>query len=198
MRILLIRHPETLANVRNMIYGKTESEYSVKGTEMILEIIDCLKQTKADLPKIIYSSPRDRASKLARDIAIAMDVDDIIVEERIREMEFGIFEGMTQEMAISLHPEFYKKFMDNYSDYEIPEGESFKLVYERAEQFLREIIKLDKDCIVVSHAMFIKASIAVLLNLKLEECWHFSTKPGSITEIMYTQDFGMITELKNF
>jgi broad specificity phosphatase PhoE len=45
--------------------------------------------------------------------------------------------------------------------------------------------------------MFIKASISYLLDLKLEESWHFNIKPGAMLDINYENNYGSLSELKN-
>jgi alpha-ribazole phosphatase len=195
MRIILIRHPETIANENGIMYGTTDYEYSKIGNFMFQEVLDNFikEDPKA---KRIYSSPRGRANKLAIEIARIID-SKVTVDELIREMEFGIFENLKPEEAKIKYPDFFSEFMEHYSGFKIPEGESFSDVLERARKFFIQIISLNEDCIVVSHGMFIKAAISYLLDLKLEESWHFNIKPGAIIEINYENNYGSISELKN-
>lgn len=69
MKLIFIRHPETEANVKRLIYGKTESEYSDRGRASVNAVVEQLSNKKIDA---IYSSPRKRAADLAE--AIAKDI----------------------------------------------------------------------------------------------------------------------------
>lgn len=195
MRIIMIRHPETIANENRIIYGTTDYEYSKNGNIMFQQVLDNFVQENIKLATI-YSSPRGRANKLANEIA-RLSESQVIIDELIREMEFGIFENLNPEDAKTKYPESFGKFMEGYTEFKIPEGESFTEVFERAKKFFAEIISLNQDCIVVSHGMFIKASISFLLDLKLEESWHFNIKPGAMLDINYENNYGSLTELKN-
>lgn len=195
MRIILIRHPETIANENGIMYGTTDYEYSKIGNIMFQEVLDNFIKENAKA-STIYSSPRGRANKLAIEIA-RINGSQVIVDELIREMEFGIFENLKMEDAKIKYPDFFNEFMERYSEFKIPEGESFSDVLERARKFFTHIIALTEDCIIVSHGMFIKAAISYLLDLKLEESWHFNIKPGAIIEINYENNYGSLSELKN-
>ena len=196
MRIILIRHPETTANERGLIYGKTDYEYSPRGARMLEEIEELMREDMNSQIDI-YSSPSPRAHKLARAIAGAKE-NIIKIDEIVREMEFGIFENLTNKEAMEKFPDLYDQFMKDYSNFGIPQGESFRDVYIRADHFLKQVISRNKDCIIVSHGMFIKASIAFLLDIELEKCWHFRTNPGSIIEIEYVNNYGVLIQARNF
>lgn len=97
-----LRHGESEANVSGIIaagemarndYGLTE-----KGEMQVAESVTAAKtQGLLDIQTIILSSPLKRAYETAVVAAETLDipVENIIVEERLREREFGIFEGQS-------------------------------------------------------------------------------------------------------
>ena len=99
MRFYFLRHPETRANERSLIYGWGNYDYTEKGEEMFREILPRMDDYDFDR---IYTSPLDRARKLAEAIGARRD-KPVIVEERLKEMHYGILEGMPYPEAVSLH-----------------------------------------------------------------------------------------------
>ena len=58
VKLILIRHPETEANAKRLIYGRTESEYTEKGRASVATVVEQLSQIDIHM---IYSSPLKRA-----------------------------------------------------------------------------------------------------------------------------------------
>ena len=134
MKLIFVRHPETQANVDRIIYGRTQSEYSERGKKSIPWVVDYLKNTKIDY---IYASPLNRTKLLAEAIVTQHDNTEIVFEDRLMEMSFGVFENMSNLEAQSKYPSEYESFMASYSQYKIPEGEAFFEVKDRAVEFIK-------------------------------------------------------------
>ncbi len=191
MRLILIRHPETQANVNGLIYGRSESGYSEKGRESIPWVVDYLGNRSIDA---IYASPLKRTADLAHAIGRTQDIK-VEFHQDLLEMNFGVFENMTPKEAAQKHREHFDAYISDYAGYPIPEGESFKDVYERVSGFLRLIPEKDKTSVIITHGMVIKAALAYLLNVSLEEVWHFSTRPAAVIEIEYKNNYGVLHAL---
>ncbi len=188
MRLIFIRHPETHANVRKLIYGRTESDYSEKGKNSIRWVVEHLRERTISG---IYASPLKRTAMLADSIGTEYGVP-VRFRDELMEMDFGVFENLTPEEAAEKYDQYYKAFMDNYTDYMIPDGESFRGVYDRVAGFMQEIIAADGTCVIVTHGMVIKAALAYLLDLGLDDVWHFNTQPAAIIEIEYRDRYGVL------
>ncbi len=191
MRIFVIRHPETEANVSKLIYGRTESPYTQRGIDSIKWVLNKLKDTKLSA---VYTSPMQRTVKLASAIS-GQQGCPISVSEALREMDFGVFENMTRSEVEGKHREHYEDYMANYTSYRIPEGESFQDVYARLSAFLKPLLLEEGMIALVTHGMVMKAAIAILLGLSADTVWHFSTIPATILEIEYRDDYGVLIEL---
>lgn len=90
--VLLVRHPQTEANVAKRYSGSSESRYSAYGEEQARELAGALAAWGADR---VYASPRARAL----DLAVAVARDAVVVPE-LAEIDFGEAELMTyEEMA---------------------------------------------------------------------------------------------------
>jgi alpha-ribazole phosphatase len=188
MRLILIRHPETQANVKGLIYGRSESDYSEKGRASIDWVVDHLQGRTIHT---IYASPLSRTADLAAAIGNNQEVP-VLFHDDLLEMNFGLFENMTPEEAADRYRSYFNAYMNDYAGYAIPEGESFKEVYDRVAGFLKSLPDGQVTCVIVTHGMVIKAALAYLLDISLEEVWHISTKPAAIIEIEYTERYGVL------
>ena len=97
-----LRHGESEANVSGIIAAGevARSDYGLTmiGEKQVAESVTKAKKGGLlDLQTIILSSPLKRAYETAVVAAEALDIpiENIIVDERLREREFGIFEGQS-------------------------------------------------------------------------------------------------------
>lgn len=88
--VLLVRHPETLANAERRYVGTSESPYTPRGLEQAAMLGDALTRWQ---PDEVYSSPRARAFDVAR----LVGGDRVVVLEALKEMDFGRAELMTYD-----------------------------------------------------------------------------------------------------
>lgn len=193
MRLVFVRHPQTQANVARVIYGRTESEYSPQGKQSIPGIVARLEGIRPDR---IYASPLKRTAYLAQRIAEHHRVEDIRFEDRLLEMNFGIFENKSVEEAKAIRGEHYEKLMADYNHYVIPGGESFLEVKARAKEFLEELSEEEAGtCIIVAHSMVIRGALSHLLEIPLDAIWHLRIEPGSVVDVAYDYNYGMLQGL---
>ena len=222
MKLIFIRHPETEANVKRLIYGRTESEYSDRGRASVNAVVEQLADTKIDA---IYTSPRKRAADLATAIAEGHSSDshrlNVITEDRIQEMHFGIFENMTTGDARKMYGEGFDDFWHNFADFRVPEGETLSQVKDRTVAFLQELLASDasqesfeelmkKDpikaidqrhvengtVVIVAHSLVIRSALSWLLDIPLNKVWHIDIKPAAIVEVSYRGRYGFLTGLR--
>lgn len=211
MRLIFIRHPQTMANAGKLIYGRTESEYSKEGAASVPWVVEQLKHIHIDE---MYVSPLKRTKYLAQQIAEDHGFADMVLEDRIIEMNFGIFENMTNQAAKEAYPEEYRQLLEHYSSFHIPKGESFQMVQQRVIQFLSELeqrenieIQAQKeagkggDCVyektivIVAHSMVIRSALSYLLNISLDDIWHIKLNPAAIADVDYRYGYAMLQQL---
>ncbi len=218
MKIIFLRHPETVANVNRLIYGWTESPYSVKGLASVGRVVELLTDEKIDK---IYASPLKRAYDLAKAVGDGHGLN-VITDDRLKEMYFGAFENKTVEEAAAIYGVGFKRFWYDFSRFEVPEGETMGQVKERVVDFLEhklfrkksaedfeELMKEDpgkavtlhdredKTVLVVAHSIVIRSALSHMLDVPLDWIWHIDVKPASIIEISYHGGFGIITGIKS-
>jgi broad specificity phosphatase PhoE len=108
----------------------------------------------------VYVSPYRRTRQTA-DLVLAenpLALRDRIIEERLREKEFGIFEGLTKKGIVTLHPEEAgrKKVLGKYY-YRPPGGESYPDVNLRVHSFLGTLARerTGDRVLVVTHSVVV-------------------------------------------
>lgn len=196
MRLIFIRHPQTQANAARVIYGRTESDYSPQGKQSIPGIVARLEGIRPDR---IYASPLKRTAYLAQRIAERHGVEKILFEDRLLEMNFGIFENKTLEEVRAIPGEHYEKLMADYNHYTVPGGESFCQVQARVKEFLDELWSEKAEeagtYIIVAHSMVIRGALSHLLEIPLDAIWHLRIEPGAVVDVAYDCNYGMLQGL---
>ena len=199
MRLIMIRHPKTEANERKLVYGRTDALYSKAGEATIPGIVERLHSIKIDR---IYSSPLTRTRLLAEAIAAdhAVAADEIIMDDRILEMNFGKFENMTIPELEETYPEEFAEYRKDFNDCVVPGGESFRQLYDRTVDFLKEIYKRhekgdEQTIVVVSHSMVIHAAVGYLMDVELDDVWRVKVEPGSMIDFDWRYEYAMLQGL---
>ena len=138
MRLIFIRHPKTEANERKLVYGRTDALYSEAGAATIPGIVEELRDVRIDS---LYASPLTRTRLLAEAIADDHQIPhhQILMDDRILEMDFGCFENMTIAQLEETYPAEYHSYISDFNEYQVPGGESYRQLYHRVGGFLKEI-----------------------------------------------------------
>ena len=201
MKLLLIRHPQTEALKQRIIYGRTDSPLTKEG----LDSIDWAAQRLKDMDlAALYSSPMTRAKLLAEGIAKFHPDLAIREDDRIRELDCGIYEQMTFEEAAATDAEDANKFLYEFGFHRPRGGENFEDVKDRTGPFLNNLTKRaekegygERPIAVVSHAMAIRSMISHMTGFGLNDIWHIEIQPTGILEFDYQpeQSFGRLISM---
>ena len=164
--IILIRHGETEWNSQKRMQGHSNSDLSSVGQAQIQALGQWVKNVPFDL---IYSSDSPRAKQTAEAIT-QFSGHELQFDQRLREKNLGVFEGLTSEEARERHPEVFRLFKTAGSKYVIDEGESTQQLQDRALEIVNEIrIKHPEErVLLVTHGGFIRVVMKHSLGLSLE------------------------------
>jgi alpha-ribazole phosphatase/probable phosphoglycerate mutase len=194
MKLVLVRHVETYGNVEHRLNGHTESDYTPRGEAMkeilVNELVVLGEKLAFDK---IFASPTSRAYKIAQAVGNSIG-KEIQVDQRLREFNFGIFEGRTRDECIEIFEAEWDQWMANYIDYLVPEGQSQREYHDLCAEFLDELNE-DETVLIIAHGGTIHGMLTNMLNLPLDCKWHFDVKLGSITIIDYNHGFGMLSHM---
>ena len=143
---------------------------------------------------VVVSSPLIRAVKTAEYILGGRE-QKIVVDERLSEQNFGIFEGFTYEQLLERYPDEFQSWNQDFSGYRIPGGESFSDVRDRIDNYLKELIGRDGTMLLVAHKGTLGHFLASYLGLPLEGYWNFVFEQGSYSCIDYEDGYAIIRKL---
>ena len=170
MRIYITRHGETQWNKKGLMQGWKNSDLTEKGIENAKRLGESLKDINFD---VIYTSPLGRANETAKCINGNKDTKIVLVES-LKEMGFGIWEGMENSKLKELYSEQYNNFWERPHLYKPHEnGESFEQLLLRVKTAWNEILKAGgNNILIVTHAVVLKTLYMILKNLDLKDLWN--------------------------
>lgn len=167
MYLLLLRHGKIKWNKIGFL-SKTDLPLSSEGKRDVSKAGNWLKENFRNI-EIIFTSPLKRCVETAKIISKIVGAPIEIAEE-LREIDFGIFEGLSKEEAREKYPLIYKEREKNKWSYRIPKGESYEDGEKRVKDFLSYLSKKEYECVlVVTHVTVIKIFLKILTKLSLKE-----------------------------
>jgi len=181
--IILIRHGETEWNSQKRMQGHSNSDLSSVGQAQIQALGQWMKNVPFDL---IYSSDSLRAKQTAESIT-QFSGHELQFDQRLREKNLGVFEGLTSEEARERHPEVFRLFKTAGSKYVIDEGESTQQLQDRALEIVNEIrIKHPEErVLLVTHGGFIRVVMKHSLGLSLETPTRFLIRNTGVFRLVW-------------
>jgi probable phosphoglycerate mutase len=164
-QLILIRHGETEWNRERRMQGHADSPLSEKGLRQAILLAQRMKKIEF---KAFYSSDSGRAAETARFITDATG-RPVLLEPRLRERNFGVFEGLTGPEMQERHPEAYARFKNREPDYVVPGGESARAFRDRALACLAEIATRHENelVVVVTHGLVCDVAYRAAYGLDL-------------------------------
>ena len=169
--LYIIRHGKTDWNAKHKIQGKTDIPLNEEGRQMAKEAREEYKDVHFD---VCFCSPLIRAKETAELLLSGRDVP-IIVDDRLKEMGFGIYEGIENSFSIPDCP--INVFFFHPEEYTVPVegGESVEELFARTGEFLREKVQplLDegKDVLIVGHGAMNLSIVCQVKKRPLSEFW---------------------------
>jgi broad specificity phosphatase PhoE len=107
--LLLARHGETAWNQAGRWQGHTDIALSDAGRDQARALADRLRGLGAPVGRI-RASDLQRARETAEIVARALSVDDLVIDSRLRERAFGVFEGLTRHECANRYPEVWARY----------------------------------------------------------------------------------------
>jgi len=174
-KLILIRHGSTDWNVEQRYCGLVDIALNRKGKAQSGRLH---RRMKGETVHKVYASDRKRAVETAGIVFKGYDIEKI---PDLKEMNFGIFEGLTYKQIKKKFPDTYKKWINNPFETIIPRGESLNILEKRVVKALRKIILRhpDQTVAVVCHGGAISAYINHLLKSK--DFWKHIPQSASIS-----------------
>lgn len=148
MNIFVVRHGQTEWNVMKKMQGSADIELNEKGLSQASNTADMLKDSAFD---IIFCSPLKRARQTAKIINDDRGLN-IVFDERLRERNYGEFEG-TSKSSFD-----YNEFWSYQKNVKYKKAENVQDFFRRIYSFLDDITSKEyNNILIVCHAGVEKA-----------------------------------------
>ena len=187
-KLILIRHGQTDMNKDQLYYGRLDVPINETGKEQAENTRKNLVELEIDYDKI-YSSPMKRAYETAE--IVNYKNLEIEKDDELREMDFGIFEGLSYKEIMKKYPEEMEKLKKDWKTYSYVTGENPFMLQKRALKFLEKIDK-NKNNMVVTHWGIICTLLSFLFSSELEGYWKYQVKNGGIVIIEFADGYPVL------
>ena len=185
-KVFLVRLTETLANAEGKLANHTPlTERGRRQAELVGQ-----RLSQYDV-NACYSSELEANYLTAQIISKALG---LIVEKcsELNEIHLGAWDGLLKTEIAEKYPSEWSQFLNPVTeDTDIPEGETFPQVKERAIRKFNEILSRhapEEILCIVGHGFVNRVILVTLLGLKLTEVWKFNQFNGAINAFEVTED----------
>ncbi|CAN5848468.1 hypothetical protein BH23ACT11_BH23ACT11_11170 [soil metagenome] len=166
VRLLLARHGQSEWHHDNRYAGRSDialTEIGQREAEVLA------RRAREEEPVSVICSPLVRAIDTARPAAAACGVE-LEIEERLREIDFGAWEGRTFEEVREDNPDQVEKFERVPDDAPFPNGESLPDAAARALEVYRDIHRRHEGqtVLIVAHNTLLRLSLCTMLGIPLK------------------------------
>lgn len=185
--IMLIRHPETVANAARQLCGATASPLTPHGERQATVLAEAIL---AWAPDVLYTSPSDRT----RVVASLADPqgDRTVVLDDAREIDFGHAEGSAYEdlaaQGITL---------DFTGDGPVaPGGEDGSSFSARVGRTAARLLDGPPRPALVTHGGVLRLLLSRLLDIPPESAWRIELPNAAVAVVRVSDGYGMLSELR--
>jgi probable phosphoglycerate mutase len=141
MELHIIRHGVTTANESGILQGWTDSSLLPEQVTFLQSI--ALDVTQYDA---IYASDLGRCAQTCS----ALRLPGVIVDQRLRERHFGVFEDLYFSECKAQYPDVFAQFETLSSEHQVPDGETRTEHFERLSSWIKSVQSCDR-VLAVSH-----------------------------------------------
>lgn len=182
-KVILVRHGQTLWNHEMKYQGHTDIALTAAGIRQA----ELVAERLADEPlAAVYASDLSRAYVTAEHIAAKHGLPVASVPA-LREICFGEWEGLTYDGINEQWPGMLEKLYTYADEVEIPGGESFRIVKERAYAAVCELVNKHpgETIAIVSHGGTIRSLLCAVLDLHLNQVWSLKQDNTAVNILEY-------------
>lgn len=166
--ILVMRHPETIANARHVLSGRKDVDLTPRGERQMYQAIDAIEAWKPDR---IWTSPLSRCKSIAEEAASRLKVP-CRVEDGLQEMEFGSAQDLTISELSKRGLHFPWSFDGRGHSITAPGAESFETLLARARGVLDRLFPLVGRTACVTHGGVSRALLGAALDVPVKTFWN--------------------------
>jgi probable phosphoglycerate mutase len=181
--IIFLRHAQAENNTKRILAGRTEG---VPLTKTGIEQAERIAKYLASIDiSAIYSSPIERARHTAGIIAKNCSLEEVVIDERLTEIDMGKFTRMNYDDMFAKYGNIFLKFYENDPVISEHEVETFPDVQKRVLDMVDHVLKKhnNENVILVTHMDPIKSMLAKVMNLVPQTLFELIIANASLTII---------------
>ncbi|MEM6702610.1 MAG: histidine phosphatase family protein [Acidobacteriota bacterium] len=149
--LLLVRHGQTEWNMRGRLQGQLDSPLTERGLAQARAAGELLASRLDGSGSEVVASPLGRAYRTAEIVAEALSAPGVRSDDRLKEVSFGDFEGLTEDQLLERFPKHSARRLSDKWNFVHPEGESFAGTALRIASFLEANASAER-LVVVAHS----------------------------------------------
>ncbi|HCB1679170.1 adenosylcobalamin/alpha-ribazole phosphatase [Citrobacter sp. RHBSTW-00696] len=195
MRLWLVRHGETEANVAGLYSGHAPTPLTERGIAQAQTLGTLLRNVPVDN---VLCSELERARHTTQLILAEREVPVRNMPE-LNEMFFGDWEMRHHRDLAREDAENYAVWCNDWQNATPTNGEGFQAFSQRVERFIAQLAdyKACQNLLVVSHQGVLSVLIARLLSMPAAAMWHFRIEQGCWSAIDFCDDFAVLKVLNS-
>ncbi|MEM7025609.1 MAG: histidine phosphatase family protein [Pseudomonadota bacterium] len=180
MKIMLVRHGQSVWNAERRLQGQADIELSALGREQAKKLAGTVQALQPD--RVVASD-----LKRTRQTANLLGFGDHDTARALREIDVGIWTGQRISDLIDADADAYRGWRAGTST--PPDGESWAAFKQRTSDAVLAIGRTSVErVLLVAHGAVIRALLESFLNLRPERIVPVS--PASLTVLQYGQEVG--------
>lgn len=169
-KIFLIRHAECQGNVEGRLSGITDFSLTQNGIQQAYRLAKALKEKV--FIQYVFSSPLKRAVDTANIVACAYNLDSFEIDDELREINYGSYDGMTWADINARNPTVWANWKEIFHyPVGIPKQEKYIDVQKRMVNAMKRIAKesFKRNICVISHGLAIQSFLCYIKRLELSD-----------------------------
>ncbi|MCK5084911.1 MAG: class I tRNA ligase family protein, partial [Candidatus Pacebacteria bacterium] len=192
-KFILLRHGESENNVKDIKAGQLEGfPLTEKGIKQVEDAAEIIKKERVD---IIVSSPVLRTKQTAEIVSKELGIE-YIKDERIKEYDFGSWNGHGNDDSFCKEDELYQEYKKlahdekKYNFHFGGDGESRKEIEERVRKFIEEVTEkyAGKNILIVGHGGINAMFHRIIKNTSIEDTYKYEFTLGNAKQNIFYMD----------
>jgi alpha-ribazole phosphatase/probable phosphoglycerate mutase len=183
-----VRHGEADESVRGRCCGSLDPPLSDEGRRQMRQAGRLLQRLAA---VTICASPRRRALDSAKALENPAPLE---VDDRLREIDFGLLEGLTYDEVADRYPDVWRGWMQTPVEVAFPQGERFDAFSARVELAVAELAARHRGgaIVIVAHGGVNRLILARALGLEPRHMFRLQQTCGAVSLIDYYGDQAVV------
>lgn len=190
--VILIRHGQAEGQDTGKVLGSTDMGLNETGFMQAKKLSQAVG--RMHYANIVHSPMR----RVVETMNTALpDVAGQTVDDRLREINFGDWEGLTFDEIRAIDAACADQWLDNDSDFQFPNGEKIADFFDRVEDFAADLRKMSGPVLIFAHGGVICHMISHFINLNYQNAFSLAIDHTSISKVKIFDGSAVLSELNN-